>query len=152
MPSTTCGFQTLGNLPGSSRLVFYGPTLIVDIGFDAAFHPGSNLRPTLAGKDLGALVDTGASESCIDGALAMQLQLPIVNQRQMAGVHGARMMNMHLGQIHVPALNFTVWGEFAGADLAAGGQPHRAILGRTFLRHFKMIYDGSTGLVTIESP
>jgi hypothetical protein len=42
-----------------------------------------------------------------------------------------------------------VYGLFAGVNLAAGGQPHQALIGRTFLRHFTMIYEGRTGTVTI---
>ena len=42
-------------------------------------------------------------------------------------------------------------GAFCGVDLKAGGQIHSALIGRTFLRHFKMIYEGKTGTVTITS-
>jgi hypothetical protein len=34
-------------------------------------------------------------------------------------------------------------------DLKAGGQIHSALIGRTFLKHFKMVYDGRTGTVTL---
>jgi hypothetical protein len=36
-------------------------------------------------------------------------------------------------------------------DLIAGGQMHGALIGRTLLRHFKMVYEGTTGTVTITS-
>lgn len=124
---------------------------MVDIGFDLAYHPSSNSPPIAGAKDVGALVDTGANQCCIDATLAMQLQLPIVNQIKVAGVHGARMMNMHLAQVYIPSLPELIWGNFIGADLAGGGQPHRAIIGRDFLRRFRMIYDGPTGLVTLEA-
>lgn len=42
-------------------------------------------------------------------------------------------------------------GAFAGVDLKAGGQIHSALIGRTFLRHFKMIYDGRTGTVSLSN-
>ena len=60
-------------------------------------------------------------------------------------------VNYYFGQIHVPALGFTVHGRFAGVNLAAGGQPHLAILGRDFLRYFTMNYHGRTGDVTISN-
>jgi hypothetical protein len=59
---------------------------------------------------------------------------------------------MHLVQVHFPALSFTVWGAFAGVHLAAGGQLHKALIGRTFLRYYKMVYEGRTGSVIISSP
>jgi hypothetical protein len=42
-------------------------------------------------------------------------------------------------------------GVFAGVHLQEGGQLHRALIGRTFLRHYKMVYEGLTGTVTLES-
>ena len=58
---------------------------------------------------------------------------------------------MHLAQVRIPSLGFTIYGAFAGVHLAAGGQPHKALIGRTFLRAFTMVYKGGTGTVTISS-
>jgi len=58
---------------------------------------------------------------------------------------------MHLGHVHVPALNFTIYGEFAGVDLVAGGQAHHALIGRTFLQNFTMTYEGRTGTVILSN-
>ena len=33
---------------------------------------------------------------------------------------------------------YAVYGTFAGVHLIAGGQPHRALVGRTFHQHIKM--------------
>ena len=140
----SCGFP---GRPGD--LVAYGPTLPVRIGFDPVFSLGRgqvNLPPQLHN----ALVDTGAYASCIDSELAAVLDLPIINQQPVAGIHGTETVNMHLAQIEVPRLNLTIPGRFAGVHLTAGGQPHRAIIGRTFLRGMRLSYDGSTGEVTLE--
>ena len=56
---------------------------------------------------------------------------------------------MHLAQIYVPALDFTMYGVFAGVHLTAGGQPHYALMGRTFLQEFTLVYEGRTGTVTL---
>jgi len=98
-----------------------------------------------------ALVDTGATESCIDGGLAMRLNLPIVDRRPLGGAHGVNEVNVHLGHIHIPALAFTIYGPFCAVDLVAGGQAHHALIGRTFLQAFTMIYEGRTGTVTIHN-
>ena len=58
---------------------------------------------------------------------------------------------MHLAQVAVPALGVTIYGAFAGVHLAAGGQTHLALIGRTFLRNFRMVYEGKTGTVTLTS-
>jgi hypothetical protein len=60
-------------------------------------------------------------------------------------------VNIHIAQIHIPSLKTTIYGEFAAVDLIAGGQPHHALIGRTFLRNFQMVYNGKTGQVTISS-
>jgi hypothetical protein len=87
--------------------------------------------------------------SCIDSGLAMRLNLPIVDRQAVVGVGGRHDVNMHLAQIRVPTLNFTIYGTFAGVDLIAGGQQHVALIGRTFLLHFALFYHGRTGTVTI---
>ena len=95
------------------------------------------------------MVDTGAVESCIDSTLAMELELPVIDRMVVAGVHGRDEVNMHLAQIHVPAIQVTVTGPFAGVHLRAGGQPHYALIGRTFLQHCTMTYRGTTGSVSL---
>ncbi len=49
----------------------FGPTLIVNIGFDPSYKIAAKTVPNLPANQLHALVDTGATESCIDSALAM---------------------------------------------------------------------------------
>jgi|SRR5215469_2759210 len=153
MVSTKCGFNSGPAGSGSDLLASYGPTLRVNIGFDSNFRPNvPGLSPAAGITNVQALVDTGASESCIDGLLAAQLGLPIMDRRPIAGVHGAHMVNVHLAQVVVPFLgNALIYGAFAAVDLASGGQMHRALIGRTFLRHFTMVYEGRTGTVTISS-
>ena len=150
MPTVECGF-TGGSIVSAQRaLVVHGPTLAVQIGFDPASRPDSGI-PDLSVDPLPALVDTGAMESCIDSTLAVELKLPVIDRQVVAGVHGEDEVNMHLAQIHVPALKVTVTGSFAGVHLTAGGQPHYALIGRTFLQHFKMTYAGTTGAVSLSN-
>jgi hypothetical protein len=151
MPETLCGFNDIpGGASGREQLTAWGPTLIVDIGFDLNYKPGPPWTiPTAGITGIQALVDSGAGESCIDNLLAGQLNLPIVDRRPISGVHGAHIVNMHLAQIHVPSLSFVIHGVFAGVDLAAGGQLHKALIGRTFLENFTMVYEGLTGTVKL---
>lgn len=153
MAEIKCGFDDGPGGSGSDLLVFLGPTLFVDVGFDPDHDPIANPHsiPTPGIAGVQALVDTGASECCIDSLLAVQLKLPLVNRRRVAGVHGSHTANVYLAQVHVPMLGVTMNGAFTGVDLKAGGQVHSALIGRTFLRHFKMIYEGKTGTVTLSS-
>jgi predicted aspartyl protease len=152
MRSTKCGFHDLpGGALATDLLVQWGPTVVVNIGFDPN-HKDTDTHPPVPGKTgLHALVDTGATESCIDSLLAAQLNLPVINRRMTAGAHGAKEVNVHLAQVYIPSLKYTIYGAFSGVDLRAGGQAHSALIGRTFLRQFKMIYDGPTGDVELSS-
>lgn len=150
MPSVECGFIDPTGSSGPESLVRLGPTLTVQIGFDPEFAPGTH--PSLPPTEFHALVDTGAIESCIDSTVARSLELPVVDRQTLAGAHGAGEVNVHLAQIHVPALAWTTYGTFAAVHLHAGGQPHSALMGRTFLRFCTMVYQGSTGSVTLSRP
>lgn len=151
MPTINAGFSRSGGEPDEDALVRYGPTIYVRIGFDAEYQLGNATQPNLPSNQLPALVDTGALESCSDSTLAMGLSLPVVDRRRVAGAHGAGEVNYHLAQIYIPDLDFTISGLFAGVHLTAGGQRHSALIGRTFLRHFTMAYEGRTGIVTISN-
>jgi Aspartyl protease len=152
MARTLCGFNNSPSAHGHALLVMHGPTLGVQIGFDPTYDPENpSGPPALPQNIIGALVDTGASESCIDAALAMSLNLPIIDQRTFGGISGSHRANMHLAHIHIPSLAFTIYGPFAGVGLQAGGQHHQALIGRTFLKAFTMIYEGRTGSVTIHN-
>lgn len=149
--AVSCGFDLASG--GAAQLVTVGPTLIVNIGFDPAFKGGGPVGvPNLAQVGVPALVDTGAGASFIDEALAQALGLPVVDRQRISGSNGAHEVNMYLAQIHVPQLPFTQLGSFGGVQLAAGGQGHRALIGRTFLRHFIMTFNGMSGEVELTLP
>jgi hypothetical protein len=149
MTTTLCGFNDGPSGTGSNLLVAFGPTLAVLIGFDPTYDPANPNRPVLPQPPVHALVDSGAFASCIDSGLAMQLNLPIVDRQAISGVGGRHEVNMHLAHVHIPSLNFTIYGPFAGVNLIAGGQAHHALIGRTFLQNFTMIYEGHTGSVKL---
>ena len=159
MPQTRCGFDDVpGGATGAVLLMYYGPTMLVDIGFDPNFQaPMATATPIAVSipvpgiKGIGALVDTGAGQSCIDSMLAAQLNLPIVDRQPISGIHGREEVNIHLAQIYVPSLNFVIYGAFAGVHLVAGGQTHRALIGRAFLTNYTMTYEGRTGTVVISN-
>lgn len=155
MPTTSCGFSDGAggtNLPGWYLLAVNGPTLEVEIGFDFQFRAETvNSRPDIPAARWSALVDTGASASCIDSALATELGLPLSGRYKVAGVGGISSVDRHLAQIYIPSLNHIIYGVFSGVHLSAGGQPHQALIGRDFLKNFRMTYEGRTGEVILSN-
>ena len=81
--------------------------------------------------------------------LALKLNLPPVDRQFVSGSAGRHEVMLYLAQIAAPNLGFTQHGQFAGVPLAAGGQQHQVLLGRTYLRNFIMFYDGVRGQVTL---
>ncbi len=146
MSTVECG------TPGQPDLLEYrGPFLSVQISRNSDFAMGVLIRPDLSQELLPALVDTGADTTCIDSDLASSLGLPVVNQETVSGVLGSGVANFHLARIYVPELDVAFSGAFVGAHLSAGGRPYLAIIGRDFLRHFRLSYDGRTGAVTLSN-
>lgn len=160
MPIVECGFLGVPGLSGTARdaLIQTGPGILVDIGFDPAIlsqvAAGLPVQPppvpgVFNVNRVLALIDTGATQSCIDEALAQQLQLPLVNQQSAAGVGGVHVLNVYLAYIALPLLGHLQAGLFIGAQLAAGGMAHRALIGRTLLADTLLVYDGRTGSVKL---
>jgi predicted aspartyl protease len=173
MPIADCGFPwylpethpdgrvTLHS--GQDLLLVKGPTIVVEVGFEATLFADPSKTPAIALamaqgitvpstlKAVEALIDTGAAESCIDEDLANELQLPLIDKGKCSGVGGQHELNIYLGHIRIPALNQIQWGRFIGARLTGGGQPHRALIGRAQLKAMILIYDGRTGAVTLST-
>lgn len=145
MPRTDSGYNN------PYDLIQYGPTIDVQIGHDPNYQPSPGQRAQLPPERWRALVDTGAMESAIDADLANSLNLPILGHNRIAGAGGLFETTIFLAQIYIPALDFTIDGPFDGANLATSGQPYCALIGRTFLRHFDMAYEGRTGSVIISN-
>lgn len=156
MVEALCGFNSTPDGHGADFLVFMGPTVMVEVGFDPAWRPEHlPTQPSLGGNPIPALVDTGAQQSCIDQLLAASLGLPVVDRRPISGSSGSHMVNVYMAQMHVPSLNFIQYGQFMGVNLQEGGQAQRALIGRTFLRGFELHYEGHSGtvrLMKIEPP
>ena len=67
----------------------------------------------------------------------------------MGGIGGEILVTIYLAQIFIPSIGKTIYGDFAGVHLKAGGQIHQALLGRTFLQFCTLTYHENTGTVTI---
>ena len=144
MSGIECGY------PGTpTNLEAVGPRLNILVGFDPTYRPSSNQPPRVPERPLSALVDTGADLCCIDSKLAISLKLPVLDHHFVAhGVMGSGDVNLYLAQIVIPELPFTVYGRFAGLELAELGCS--ALIGRApVLTHCVMTYDGPSGSVQL---
>ena len=124
-----------------------GPTVLVDIGSRSRAPPGE--PPDLPLKKVRALIDTGAGGECIDDTLARTLGLPVADEGWMSGVGGRHWAAIYVARVYIPSLNRLLFQRFTGVKLEEGNQWHRVILGRAFLRRYRMNYDGETGAVEI---
>jgi predicted aspartyl protease len=96
-----------------------------------------------------ALIDTGASSTCIDEQAAQQLQLPVVNVVNVASAsHSSTPQNVYPIQIEVAGLPISIEAPNAiGAALSAQGL--LALIGRDVLQHCTLFYNGLTGEITL---
>ena len=131
-------------------MVYGGPTLYVEIGFDSQYRAGQTERPNLPPTPHPALVDTGARESCVDATVARDLGLPVYGEKQISGIFGPQQATVYRAQIYIPPLDETIFGDFYGVTMS-GQFYQRAILGRDFLFRCVFHYDGRTGEVTISN-
>ena len=97
-----------------------------------------------------ALVDTGASHTCVDDTLAQELQLPKVSEGNVAGVNSVETVPIYWAHIYIDILKMGIFGFVFGVNLRKNGQDFDALLGRHFLRDIKMTYDGCLGRVEFD--
>jgi hypothetical protein len=148
MSSTQAGFrQGAAGSTAADLLVQLGPTLRVDIGLKSRSPAGQ--PPDLQLKRVRALIDTGAGGDCIDDELARSLGLPITDDGEISGVGGRHHAFIYTARLYIPSLNRLLFQPFTGVMLHQGDQWHRVILGRSFLRSYRISYDGGTGQVEI---
>lgn len=151
MPSVQAGFKT--GTPTASPadlLVQMGPTLRVDIGMKSRSLPGE--EPDLPMKNVKALIDTGAGGDCIDDDLARSLGLQISDEGEISGVGGRHRAFIYTARLYIPSAGKLLFQQFTGVKLQQGDQWQRIILGRLFLRQYRMTYNGADGSVVLDQP
>ena len=92
-----------------------------------------------------ALIDTGATSTCIDDTAAATLNLPVVDVVTVASAsHASTQQNVHPIQIEVVGLPITIAAPRAiAAPLAAQGL--LVLIGRDVLQHCTLFYNGLSG-------
>lgn len=119
---------------------------IVDVIFRRVGPPNPDLPGFFEKKAAKAIIDTGASDVCIDYRLAHALNLTAIDRRQMRAANGPAVSNIYPVLLSVPELDFAERVEAWSGDLGADRGGYWALLGRSFLRSYYFGYDGPQGL------
>ncbi len=137
-------------VPPSVALQQRGPVLQVSVGLEqtmakALAQQGKAVPAMISGL---ALIDTGASVSCIDETVAKNLKLPVVDVAKMTSAsHSSHPCNLYPMQILLPAGVGFASPRAMGANLAVQGLV--AIVGRDILQVCTLFYNGNAGQVTL---
>lgn len=103
---------------------------------------------SVASKAGVALIDTGASQSCVDEQVAIDLGLPVVDVGRMTSAsHEQHPCNLYPVQISITGSITFQSPRAMGAKLAPIG--YIAIIGRDVLQHCVLICNGPMGQVTL---
>ncbi|GIW41619.1 MAG: hypothetical protein KatS3mg076_2196 [Candidatus Binatia bacterium] len=96
-----------------------------------------------------ALIDTGATTTCVDEAAAQRLGLPVIDVATLASAsHASSQHNVYPIQIEVTGLPIVLNAPRAiGAPLASQGL--LVLLGRDLLQHCTLFYNGLNGSFTL---
>lgn len=98
-----------------------------------------------------ALIDTGASDTCIDNAAAQAMGLPVIDVVTMtSATHVNEPCHVHPISIEVSGVSITIEAPRAlGANLAPQGL--LLLIGRNVLQHCNFIYNGIAGNITLSA-
>lgn len=127
-----------------------GPCVQVTIGLaqsiaEQLLQQGKPVPQPISGL---ALIDTGATSTCIDDEAAQKLQLPVTNVVNVASAsHSSTPQNVYPIQVQITGLPISIESGAVGAALAP--QKLLALIGRDVLQHCTLFYNGITGQITL---
>lgn len=75
-----------------------------------------------------------------------------MDEGEISGIGGRHRAYIYTARVYVPGLDRLLFQPFTEVRLQAGDQWHRVILGRTFLRQYRLVYDGVSGQVEVQTP
>ena len=96
-----------------------------------------------------ALIDTGASNTCVDEKAAQLMKLPVIDVGSMTSAsHANTPSNIYPIQIEITGFKLRFQSpRTMGAELASQGL--MLLLGRDLLQHCLLVYNGLTGQITL---
>ncbi len=133
-------------IPPAAALRQHGPVGIGQLFSDQLLQQGSQLPKPVSGN---ALIDTGASTTCIDDAVAKTMGIPVIDVVTMASAsYASTQQNVYSIQMQIVGSPIRVEVPNAtGASLQTQGIV--ALIGRDYLQHCTLHYNGITGQITL---
>lgn len=132
-------------------LALRGPILQVSIGLEETIasqlvQQSKAIPQPISGL---ALIDTGASVTCVDDSIAQKLGLPVIDRANMASAsHDATQVNVYPALIEFVGFKIKINAQrVMGASLANQGVA--VLIGRDVLQRFTLFYNGITGEITM---
>lgn len=139
------------DLPPRDEHIPRGPCIQVTVAVAQAIaqqllHEGGPLPAPRSGF---ALIDTGASVTCIDDGTAQAMGLPVIDVATMTSAsHAATQQNVYPIQIEIVGARITLNADrVMGANLAPQGL--LLLIGRNALQHGALFYNGPSGELTL---
>jgi len=141
---------TVVQLPPNVALQQRGPIVQVNVSLEQSFAQALLAQgKTLPKAESGfALIDTGASHTCIDDDVAKRLNLPAIDVAMMTSAsHEATQQNVYPVQIEMIGMPISIGSaRTMGANLKAQGLI--LLIGRDVLASVIFIYSGPAGQIT----
>lgn len=133
---------------GRAELQKFGPRIQVIVR-----HPLLG-RPTVISatqnRPVEALIDTGASRTVINPALAVSIGLLQVDTIKVAHVGGVSVAPVYAAALEFPSTGLEPVPALEVIASPLPSQPISCLIGRDVLQRWLLTYDGRTGLITIE--
>lgn len=137
-------------LPPPLALERRGPRIQVTVGLsehiaNQLLQQGKSLPNPVSGL---ALIDSGASRTCIDETSALSLKLPVINVVNVASAsHAFTKRNVYPARLEAIGFSMIFNVQAIGAPLASQGLI--ALIGRDILKFCTLFYNGVTGQLTL---
>ncbi len=134
-----------------ATLQVFGPRMLVEVSIpDALAQALSAQQQTIPTPNVGhGLIDTGASNTCIDEAVAQALGLQVINKIQVNTPAGQVSKDVYGVKLSFPGTALPPIPFFAAGGAELANQGLVALIGRDFLMNKVLHYDGTLSTVSL---
>lgn len=155
MPIHNRFFLQQGNQIDPQALAQVGPLLQVEVSIPSALeqHLAAQNQPIPAPITGWALIDTGATRSCVDTKTITQLGLKPIGVTQMGTARGPVKQHLYPAKFRFPGEELEIeFSSVVGVNLtgqSVAGRDLIVLLGRDVLSRCILIYNGPGGFFTL---
>lgn len=155
MPVYNGEFRTQEGQPGAGGLLRFGPILPIEIAIPSALSKllasqNEDIPPPVSGI---ALIDTGATRSCVDTSVISKLGVNPIGITALITASGQSQHHLYPAKFNFPAIKFEAeFSSIAGVNLSQqsiAGKQIIALIGRDLLSRCLFIYNGPKGSFSI---